>query len=80
LHVGKLTCTVTSGVDLGAVHTEGTDTDVGPRHAALTHQRLFNALIRLAEFGASGGFRGIGVFQVLVALYHLPPTHIGRPP
>jgi hypothetical protein len=37
-------------------------------------------LIRLAEFAAIGGFRGIGVFQVLVALYHLPPTHTGRTP
>jgi hypothetical protein len=50
-----------------AIHTAGTDTIVGPRHAPLRHHLFISALIKLALRGEIGGFAGIGVFQALVA-------------
>ena len=76
LHVGKLICTVTSGVDVEATHTEGTETGVGDRHAAFLHHRSLNALIRLPLFAAIGGFFGMGVFHTLVERYHRAVTHM----
>jgi hypothetical protein len=73
-----LICTVTSGVDLDATQTEGTDTIVGPRQAAFKHHLLLNASIRLLLRDEIGGLGGIGVFQALADRYHLSLTHLGR--
>jgi hypothetical protein len=78
LQVGKLIWTVTSGVDLDATQTDGTETIVGPRHFASTHHLLLNEFMRLSLLGAIGGFLGIGVFQALAERYHRPSTHPGR--
>jgi hypothetical protein len=71
-----LTCTVTSGVDVEASHTVGTDTIVGPRQAARLHHLPVKLLIKLALFGAIGGLFGSGVFQALAERYQRPLTHI----
>ena len=76
LQVGKLTWTVTSGVDVEATHTEGTETGVGDRHAAFLHHRSLNAATRLLLFPATGGFLGMGVFHALVERYHRAVTHM----
>jgi hypothetical protein len=78
LQIGELIWTVTSGVELEAIHTAGTETFVGARQPALTHQRLLKALISVLFVDAIGTLRGIGVFQALVGRYHLRRTQNAR--
>jgi hypothetical protein len=63
-------------VELEANQTIGTDTIVGPRHAACLHHLFAKLPIRLLFFGAIGGLGGSGVFHALEERYQRPLTHI----